>query len=415
MSTANGFNPWRLPADDPIPTVQPVEGPPLEVQLVSEVRRPPHPGFWMALLWAVVFVIVVNGGAFLVLLPILIYRTINSPDPDAFLDRLATQSPQGEVRISPEFARDLAPAVLAGQLLSILFAWLMIRLLVGRDWKRELAFRLPSLQHLVLILIGLPAFLILPEAIVALARMLLPTTDYQKELNQLLEQWPLAYGILAVAIGAGIGEELWCRGFLGRGLLGRYGFLGGVVLTSLLFGAMHVDPPHIVGTAFMGVALHYVYITTRSLVAPMIIHALNNGIAFVLVYLARENRGLHEFLERLDQVPLPSRVPLYAACVILLGVVGWALYRTRTDILSSPSSAQEEWQPEYPGVQLPPADSGAFLHTPRLGVGMLGVVLISMALFFVTFWWTAKAASSIPKPLPAGAVGSLDSPCLIHA
>ncbi len=412
MSTANGFDPWRTPAADSIPTVLPADEPSLSV-VPAEELRPPHPGFWMALVWSFAFFLVVNIAPLLVFLPILLFRAQQFSDSDALFSWLVMNSPEGEPTLSPGAARDLAPAVLGGQVISVLFAWMIIRLLVGRDWKREMAVRLPSVQHLALILIGIPAFLILPEVIVALARAVLPTSDYQKQLNEMLQHWPLAYGVLAVGFGAGIGEELWCRGFLGRGLLSRYGYLGGVVLTSVLFGLMHVDPPHAVGTAFMGVALHFVYLTTRSLVAPIIVHTLNNGIAFLLVYLSRDFPGLNQFLEDLDRYDLVGKLPLYGVCTLLLGAVGWALYRSRTRVILDQEVGASGWQPQYPGVELPPAGSGAALRTPKLGAGGLGLVLISLALFVATFWWTAKAASGrVPKSEPARAVGSLDSPCL---
>ena len=52
--------------------------------------------------------------------------------------------------------------------------YLIIRLVVGKDWKRELAMRLPSLPHLLLVLAGFPALPILASGAYLLAKEYIP-------------------------------------------------------------------------------------------------------------------------------------------------------------------------------------------------------------------------------------------------
>src|SRR5208337_4060578 len=85
------------------------------------------------------------------------------------------------------------------------------------------------------------------------------------EMQKGFTQWPVWFGVLVVGLGPALNEELFCRGFLGRGLLGRYGTVGGILLTSLFFGLLHLDPPHVVATFVMGCCLHFTYLMTRSL------------------------------------------------------------------------------------------------------------------------------------------------------
>src|SRR5207249_3638911 len=107
----------------------------------------------------------------------------------------------------------------------------------------------------------------------------LPSMHYQESLEKMFGALPWWYGVLVVGLAPGVSEELWCRGFLGRGLVGRYGPVAGVLLTSLFFGALHLDPPHVVATFCMGAALHVVYLFTRCLWLPILIHFLNNSLA----------------------------------------------------------------------------------------------------------------------------------------
>ena len=103
-----------------------------------------------------------------------------------------------------------------------------------------------------------------------------------KALNSVFGAFPWPLTVLAVAIGPGVVEEFWCRGFLGRGLSARYGLVTGVLLTSILFALMHVDPSLLLPIALMGAYLHFVYFVTRSIWAPILLHAMNNGVSILL-------------------------------------------------------------------------------------------------------------------------------------
>ena len=50
--------------------------------------------------------------------------------------------------------------------------------------------------------------------------------------------------VVVLALGPAIGEELVFRGVIGQGLIRARGVVTGVVITCLLFAAMHVFPPH---------------------------------------------------------------------------------------------------------------------------------------------------------------------------
>src|SRR5262249_33622557 len=150
-------------------------------------------------------------------------------------------------------------------------------------------------------------------------------------LVEILRGWPWWFGVIVIGIYAGINEELWFRGFLGRGLVGNYGLAVGVLTTSVFFGIMHLDPPHVFATAFMGLVMHYVYLTTRSLTLPILAHALNNSMAVLQVKIQQ----FSDATDRLDQAPARTMSLLYLAAWVLGGAVAWGLYRSRARLIST--------------------------------------------------------------------------------
>lgn len=86
-------------------------------------------------------------------------------------------------------------------------------------------------------------------------------------------------GLVAVVIAAPFAEEWFFRGLLLRRWSHKWGPVGGVLMTSLLFGLAHTD---ILGGLVFGVFMCALYARYRSLWAPSIVHAANNGLAWGL-------------------------------------------------------------------------------------------------------------------------------------
>lgn len=218
----SSLDPLAPEPDGDTPTTFPVPAP---------APRPPHPNFWWGSLWCLGFVLFMNGSIIAVAALAIGGRALLSPDPKAFLGNLGAGGKPG-----PELSDVLAFAVLTGEAASIVLGLVVVRVVVGPDWRRRLAVRLPSAAQLLLVLAGLPAFILLPGFVHELVGRFLPSLGINQGNAELFGSWPLWVGVVAVGLGPGIGEELWCRGFLGRGFVGHYGWLVGVLLTSLWFG-----------------------------------------------------------------------------------------------------------------------------------------------------------------------------------
>lgn len=95
-----------------------------------------------------------------------------------------------------------------------------------------------------------------------------------------------AYPVLAnilgfvslVAIGPVI-EEVFFRGLLLRIWIKKWGLVKSVLLSSLVFGVLHADP---IGACAFGIGMSILYLRTQSLYLPILCHAVNNLVAWLI-------------------------------------------------------------------------------------------------------------------------------------
>jgi len=179
-----------------------------------------------------------------------------------------------------------------------------------------------------------------------------PLLKFLDELNT-MEQVPrlisgtsLTMLLLIIAVGPAVGEELLFRGILGRGLIARWGVLWGVLITSILFGLMHLHPAHALSVIPLGIAIHLIYLGTRSFWAPMLLHFLNNGFAVVVTKLATDQPDAAAAEGSVSPVLLLASL----TAVIVLGAM---LYRTRARYVMEDGT---EWDPGYFTVEAPSPD-----------------------------------------------------------
>lgn len=92
------------------------------------------------------------------------------------------------------------------------------------------------------------------------------------------------------ALIAPVAEETMFRGVFYRALGPRIGTVGAVVVASAIFALLHPQMPlGFLGLFVLGVVFTLLYLARGSLVAPMVAHALNNGVIFVSLALLTGN------------------------------------------------------------------------------------------------------------------------------
>lgn len=216
----------------------------------------------------------------------------------ALVSMFTTQAPAGDwdrwakhPMEVPGMSTGLLVGLGVAQVLAALYAWILLRNLVGRDWKKQIGIdRLPQWGHLLATLALVPGMVLASNALVAMAGEqglegeaaiggLQVGRQVLEDFQRLMGGWPSWAAVLVVAVGPAVGEELFCRGFLGHGLLARHGAVTGVVLTSILFGVMHLVPLQAAYAALLGLVLHGLRLATGSLWAPILAHFANNALS----------------------------------------------------------------------------------------------------------------------------------------
>ena len=91
-------------------------------------------------------------------------------------------------------------------------------------------------------------------------------------------------GILCISVLGPVLEELLFRGAITKELLRRYSPAKAILFSGLIFGIFHPNPVQIIGACLIGFLLAWLYYKTRSLMACILIHIMNNGLS---VYLSR--------------------------------------------------------------------------------------------------------------------------------
>lgn len=93
----------------------------------------------------------------------------------------------------------------------------------------------------------------------------------------------VAIGLLVIVV-APVTEEIFFRGFMFAGIRSRAKFLAAALISSVFWGALHYTGGDtwtaVVVLSVFGVSLCWVYEKTGSIRTTIVIHAINNAIAF---------------------------------------------------------------------------------------------------------------------------------------
>ncbi len=90
---------------------------------------------------------------------------------------------------------------------------------------------------------------------------------------------PLMAALLGLGIAPAFGEEMLFRGMIQRGLLPRIGAKRALLVASLVFGAVHLDPVQSPAAFILGLYLGLVALWAQSLWPAILCHAGNNLLA----------------------------------------------------------------------------------------------------------------------------------------
>lgn len=176
-----------------------------------------------------------------------------------------------------------------GMQLGIVVLALVLDMLFGLRMLDDLSFSMSAIN------LSLAATIPLLAAVWLLGRM---DWVWVRELQKFMREFLIPLfghapaGILfLVSLLAGLGEELLFRGVIQGGLDGVIGNAGALLLSSLIFGAMHaVSRPYFVLATLIGLYLGWLYLATGNLLVPILVHFAYDWIV-LRYYVLRPQHG----------------------------------------------------------------------------------------------------------------------------
>jgi CAAX protease family protein len=152
--------------------------------------------------------------------------------------------------------------------------------MTGKPSLRAFGFRPFKPSALGWALLALVGYFVLSGIYIALVQP--PRDDLPQQLGA--DNGPLLAaitGVFVIAVAPPI-EEFFFRGFLYQALRNRLGMWSGAIASGLIFGAIHFKPEFLVPLAILGTILALLFEKTGSLWPCILVHALNNALAFAV-------------------------------------------------------------------------------------------------------------------------------------
>lgn len=154
----------------------------------------------------------------------------------------------------------------------------------------DLGFRNVGIKPVLLMIPMTLVVLIMNFVVAAITAMIfgeVPTAEDQLAIRETISVVDFACLLVVGAVIAPIVEELVFRGLLYRAIRSRWGIAWASIVTALLFSVVHFTPL-LIGVFFVfGLILAAVVEHYKSLYPPIVLHALNNSVALVLLYVSQ--------------------------------------------------------------------------------------------------------------------------------
>lgn len=226
-----------------------------------------------------------------------------------------------------------------GVMATALFSLLAVIVRYRPGGLKRLGLRGATIPHTLLVIVMvIPLSLLCSDIMNRMIRMFPASEGGMLQVLKQMAEAPLWLLLLVMAAGPALSEELLFRGLIGRGLVSRYGVVFGVLLTSTLFGIVHMVPAQAVAVIPMGIAMHYVYLTTRSFWAPVMLHFLNNAWAALML----KYPDSIPFAAVMNASAFPPELLAASAAVVITVLL--LLWQTRVGDQSPEMASDPFWQ-----------------------------------------------------------------------
>ncbi len=127
--------------------------------------------------------------------------------------------------------------------------------------------------------------------------------------------------VVMLVVFAPFFEEMICRGVVLGSLRAKYGVVAAWLGSSLFFGVLHIAPQLVVNACFIGLILGYICLATGSIWASILLHAVNNALAYAMMSLGD---GELLMIDRVGSKGLYAVI--YGAALIVAGLSAWKMW-----------------------------------------------------------------------------------------
>jgi len=186
--------------------------------------------------------------------------------------------PLKRIIADPQLFVGVAALLQAGLMVLVSLAFLALK---GFAIPPTLNFR-PTRFSLVLwgavgvVPVGMISGLLLWPLVEALPWLISKELEFLVRLSRFSDLPIYLFYALALSVGPAISEELAFRGVILQGLRSRLGALSAVIVTSVLFGVIHIDILQGLGAIVIGLYLGYLTVRSGSILPAMVAHGVNN-------------------------------------------------------------------------------------------------------------------------------------------
>ncbi|EIM07987.1 CAAX amino terminal protease family protein [Planococcus antarcticus DSM 14505] len=132
----------------------------------------------------------------------------------------------------------------------------------------------------------------------------------------------IVFTVFTIAMLAPVVEEFMFRGVLLKRMIGKTSVWGGILISSLLFGILHLD---VIGAFLFGIVASLLYLRTNNLLVPILLHIINNSLAAVAMFLAPtwpESIAIFNLADVYAKAA-PNAVMLGISALLLISAIFW--------------------------------------------------------------------------------------------
>lgn len=331
---------------------------------------------------------------------------------------VATLMASGQIQVPRDLSSTIAAEsrlidrilVPLATLLTLATAVGVVILLFRKETARCMGLRGMTLTQTMLVLLSVLPCALLASEVTNCASEVLPniSMDFFAEFAQ--ESWWLVF--VAACLFPGLGEELFFRGFLSRGLVAHHGAWLGTLIAAFYFGAIHLHPIQACGAFALGIALQFIFLATRSLWGAILLHTANNAVAFLAMRYGHLV-PIPGFTTNSPAEPVADGVPeirwdelrraasglgpetiahtaplLLITATVAVAAIAWALLRTRTRWLRADGS---EWSRGFLSAEGPRTGESVQTVASRLDTVTGSVVLFANVAFFAALFFHVQS------------------------